>query len=224
MIIGEDEFRSKSWLPRNVLNYENEGLGIILTKKTCHQYDKFLSNYSANEESAIIIVDDDVIYPSRAFEHLIQTYKKYPGCVIANRAHRMCFSESNELLNYEDWEKEVTDPEPQHNLFPTGAGGVLFPKGFIDSELVANQTLLLRYAPYADDVWFKACQLMKNVKVKTTDLVNLEPWYVRYTPTMTTGALHKTNVDLGLNDKQLRTSLNYLKASGMDWKGLLEEA
>ena len=46
-------------------------------------------------------------------------------------------------------------------------------------------------------------------------------WYLRYTPTMREGALHATNVDLGLNDLQLQRAQAWLSQRRPDWQQAL---
>lgn len=201
--LGKDEIKERKWLPQKLLEFEKQGLEINFVESTKHQYDKFLHIWQEYKNMPIVIVDDDVLYPQKSLEYLWRKHQEYPNCVVANRAHLMSI-EGDFLTPYSDWKKEVCIQEPSHNIFPTGAGGVLYPKNFFDAELVCNEDLIMKYAPYADDVWLKMCSYARGIKSVCSEMVSMESWYFRYTPTMKEGALHKANVDKSLNDIQLK--------------------
>ena len=189
---------------------QKKGLVINFVKNTKRQYSKFLHVFRENEELPVVIVDDDVIYPIKSMEYLLKKHHEYPELVVANRAHKMSINNNGILEKYKLWEKEVCEEQPGVLIFPTGAGGVLYPKRFFESDLVCNEEIILKYAPYADDIWLKGCSLAKGIYAVCSDMIKNEAWYYRYTPLMTEGALHKTNVDCGFNDYQLKMTLDYL--------------
>lgn len=208
--LGADEIPSKGWLPAQLVALENEGLKIHFAPKTSHQYDKFLHNHKLNCDRAFVIVDDDVIYPPHSMEELLTAHKKYPGAVIGNRCHQITFDEDGSVQPYSYWPREVQLSAPSMSAIPTGAGGVLYPRGFFN-EQNTQVDLILSHAPYADDVWLKVCALAQGIPTMSTPLSSKGKWYLRYTPSMEIGALHATNVNLGLNDVQIRSAFSYLK-------------
>ncbi len=216
LVVGRDEFRNEWAFPKEVLNFREQGLTIVFVEKTSHQYDKFLHNMTLNSSLPFVIIDDDVIYPPKAMQRLMQYNNQYADCVIANRCHRMLMDEHHELLPYSHWQTEVTPDEPSDALFATGAGGVLFPKGFFTN--CASMETMLALCPYADDVWLKTMALLSGFQVKSTDAMDQKDWKLDYTPDMREFALHEGNVDFGLNDIQLSKALNWLEAQGVDWK------
>jgi len=222
LTLGLDEFRKKSYLPRKLLALEPRGLQINLVQKTTHQYDKVLFASEINAQNNIVIVDDDVIYPQDSMQHLLEAHEQFPNCVIANRCHLIEVDEKGDPLPYEKWKKEVVLDAPSYKLIPTGVGGVLYPKGFLDPKTVDARNIL-GSAPYADDIWLKCCALEKGLPTKSTKLAlrgNYGGWYMRYTPTMTAGALHLTNAQRGVNDLQMNLSLQHLCMRAVDWRSL----
>lgn len=86
-------------------------------------------------ESAIITVDDDVIYPRDTVESLIKNFEKYPRCISARRVHRITHDISNNVLSYNLWEFECsTIKKPSFDLIAIGVGGVLYPPHILNGE------------------------------------------------------------------------------------------
>ncbi len=218
--LGQDEFPALRWLPTELLALQKEGLSIHLVPRTFHQYDKFMHEAGELSQLPFVIVDDDVIYPPAALRRLLTTHEIYPDCVVANRCHMMQMTGNGLILPYADWPREVTVDTPSLLAFPTGAGGVLYPPGFFADPMVVNARDALAVAPYADDVWLKACALAKGLP-SVTPTNDGSSWYLRYTPTMQQGALHSTNVDRGLNDVQLRRAEHWLDTIRPAWRQAL---
>jgi hypothetical protein len=216
--LGTDEIPNRKWLPRALLELESHGLQIHFARKTFHQYDKFLHNSDLNRDTSFVIVDDDVIYPPEALASLISAHKEHPSAVIANRCHLMSLRPDGRIAPYREWIQEVRVAAPSLRAFPTGAGGVLYPPGFMCEPLVTNIRDILARAPYADDVWLKTCALARGIPSMTTSLSQASDWYLRYTTTMRAGALHATNVDRGLNDMQIERCTEWLSQVRSTWR------
>lgn len=216
--LGRDEVRNKSWVPKSLKMLEAHGLRIHFAERTLRQYNKFMHNPTLNRNRAFIIVDDDVIYPYRALERLVETHRSWPDAVVGNRCHRITFKSNDEVAPYKEWEHEVSLPWPSHQLMATGVGGVLYPPGFLCAPIVTRTEDILSCAPYADDVWLKACALALNVPIVATALSHNTDWYDGYTPTQTTGSLMRSNVERGLNDVQIRRSLEWVAGIRPGWR------
>lgn len=215
--LGLDEIPKKDWLPRRLRLLEERGLQIHFAERTFHHYDKFLHNAHLNKDAALVIVDDDVIYPPNALQHLIDGKQRYPEAIVANRCHRIGLTADGQIEPYRDWEREVNLPQPSFGLLPTGAGGVLYPPGFLSDPLVTDIHTLLAVAPYADDIWLKICALAKHRPTYATLLSRKSSWYQRYTPSMHKGTLMAVNIDRGLNDEQIGRAFAWLSKQRPDW-------
>jgi len=216
--LGRDEVPKRSYLPRRLSELESRGLRVHFADRTRHHYDKFLHAAEWNANRPYIIVDDDVIYPPTALEHLLAGHRRYPGAVIGNRCHRIEPGPDGGLAPYRDWTREVRAAGPSHRLLATGAGGVLYPPGFLDEPTVTRIEDILGRAPYADDLWLKACALARDIPVYATDLSKGSDWYHRYTPTMMAGTLMKVNVERGLNDTQIERCAQWLDGVRPGWR------
>lgn len=218
LYLGKDEIPNKNWLPRQLLAFEDRGLHVHFETKTCHQYDKFLHGFDLNATRPYVIVDDDVIYHPYSMATLLEGHKQFPRTVVANRCHRMEVHRDGTLGPYANWKREQCSPNPSLALMPTGAGGVLYPPGFLNSGQITDVDLILSHAPYADDVWLKFCALAQNVPTFATALSAGANWYVRYTPTMRAGTLMATNVSRGLNDIQIQRCAEWLDGVNPGWR------
>lgn len=215
LYLGNSEFVSHDKIPDSIKNFKSMGLKIFLVKNI-FQYKKYVYLKSINEYSPVITVDDDTIYPTNMIEKLVEFHKKYPSVVICNRNHLITYDEKGNTNPYQKWKKEFVNTKPSHDNFATGVGGVLYPKGFID-EYCINSKLIMRHAPYADDVWLKINAIRRNIKVVSTDLMSSDrfAWYRGYTPEMRVDTLQDFNVQGGLNDYQMQLSEGFLKSKGV---------
>jgi hypothetical protein len=219
--LGLDEVPGKNWLPKRLISLEERGLQIHFAKRTYHQYDKFLHNAALNEQAPFVIVDDDVIYPPKALEHLLASHQQHPDLVIGNRCHQIEIDNAGVIAPYKSWRREVRSPRPSLLLIPTGSGGVLYPPGFLNHRDVTDIKSILALAPYADDIWLKFCALANSVATFATELSHKADWYHRYTPTMRAGSLMATNVDRGLNDFQIERCASWLTQIRPGWRAEL---
>lgn len=224
LFLGRDEFRSHSHLPSVLRAYEGKGLVIHFAKKTCHQYDKFLHGAHLNKDHDYVIVDDDVIYPPNALEAILQGRDSFPGHVIGNRCHLMPPPTGGSIPPYSEWKREASLDRASFRLMPTGAGGVLYPKGFLNTPFVCDVSEILATAPYADDIWLKVCAIAQGISTYATPLSSGSKWYHRYTPTMRAGTLMDVNVGLGLNDLQMARCCAWLDIKRSSWRNDLQDA
>jgi len=216
--LGKDEIPNENWLPGRLRALTERGLEIHFSERTFYQYDKYLHNAGLNADAPFVIVDDDVIYPPNSLEHLWEAHLKHPEAVVGNRCHQMDMDAEGKLTPYRDWKREVQAPAPSLQLLPTGAGGVLYPPGFLTDPNATDTRKLLACAPYADDIWLKAIALSRGIPTVATALSQGSEWYHRYTPTMMEGTLMETNVNRGLNDTQVRASMDWVAQLRPDWQ------
>jgi glycosyltransferase involved in cell wall biosynthesis len=223
LFLGRDEFPNDYNIPSALKAYEGKGLIINFVNKTCHQYDKFLHGAHLNKDHDYIIVDDDVIYPPNALAAILQGRASFPGHIIGNRCHLMPPLCGGKIAPYNEWTREATLGCASFRLVPTGAGGVLYPKGFMSPTFVCNVSDILATAPYADDLWLKACAIAQGISTYATPLSNGSQWYHRYTPTMRAGTLMDVNVGLGLNDFQMELCCSWLDKKRPGWRQYILE-
>lgn len=150
---------------RNVEEYIDKGLEIISVNSNLRSHNKYFYSLQDFKDSVIITVDDDVIYEPHTFEKLIDSYKKYPNAISANRVHKIAFDKNNCIDKYINWDFEyMNSTTPSLQLFATGVGGILYPpnlmpKSTFDKELITKLVL------NADDIWLKFNQIIEKIPV-----------------------------------------------------------
>ena len=168
--------------------------------KYCYAFDEY-------HNDVVITVDDDIIYDKEMTQELYRAYQKHPEAVTARRVHKIRFGRNREPLKYKDWIWEYRDSaSPDHDLFATGTGGVLYPPGVLGLKCWKNMDFL-KICPKADDIWLKFCELKGGIRVFAVpdagfhkDSVNLR--------TLRT-SLAAGNIDRGRNDKYIRACTEY---------------
>ena len=197
-------------VPQKVLALQKNGLTI----KWCddwRSYKKLIPSLLEYPDDIIITADDDVFYPANWLQKLYQQHLKFPRNIICHRCHRVTWNKKGYLLPYSKWPHNVTRSKPSFANFATGVGGVLYPPHLLYKD-VCNIELFKQLAPYADDIWFWAMEVLGGIKVKTfwgrmrkIKLVNAE----REMRENAEQTLTQINIAQGGNDKQLKAVLDY---------------
>lgn len=197
-------------VPQKVLELQKNGLTI----KWCddwRSYKKLIPSLLEYPDDIIITADDDVFYPANWLQKLYQQHLKYPRNVICHRCHRVTWNKNGDMLPYSKWPHNVTRSKPSFANFATGVGGILYPPHMMYKD-VCNIELFKQLAPYADDIWFWAMEVLGGAKVKTfwgrmrkVRLVNAE----REMRDNAEQTLTQINIAQGGNDRQLKTVLDY---------------
>ncbi len=127
---------------------------------------KLIHALREHPEATIVTADDDTLYPPTWLGELAESCHRLPTTIHCHRAHWICSKADGALEPYNSWKR--LDPGqvgPAHRLFPTGVGGVLYPPNSLHPE-VLNESLFLQLCPTADDVWFKAMALLREVPAR----------------------------------------------------------
>ena len=157
-----DEYKSTP-LPITLQSQIKRGLDVRYCKDI-RSYTKLVPALREFPNSAIITIDDDIIYPIDTIEHLVKAYNNSNDCICAYWVHTIPKDLHTNYTSLLDWPtvKESVDDSPL--LFYEGFGGVLYPPNSLDKE-VLNENVFLDICKYADDVWFNAMSLKKGTKV-----------------------------------------------------------
>ncbi len=154
--------------------------------------------YSLQEfpDLPIITCDDDCIYRKNWLLPLYRTYLQNPKRIIAHRLRCIQFSEIGKTLPYKEWNCNGT--KNPRAFLPIGAEGVLYPP-HIFPEIVWDESLFLKLAPNADDLWFKAISLRENILPHQSENTPVGAIPIMGTQKV---SLKKTNIDEDQNRVQ----------------------
>ena len=202
-----DEFEGVNDLPYEITRFIKNGLEIRFVKDI-KSYTKAIYTFKEYPNAVIITADDDVYYPRKWLEKLYYSYIAHSEDIQVHRAHRVKKTDKG-IAPYESWGKHVNEETARFDNFLTGAGGVLYPPACFSKE-VLREDIFLKYAPYADDIWFWVMALIHGRKirvvknhVKTLTCTNI--WRNIFKAGKT---LYEKN-SKGQNDIQLEALLNF---------------
>ena len=189
-------------IPLVLQKQQKRGLEIRYCKDL-RSYKKLIPALEAFPVDTIITIDDDCLYYFDLVENLVNSYKNNPNIVSCARMHRIKLLNNNTLEKYAKWTWRDDSCDISPLVFPTGAGGVLYPPRCFNQE-VFNEDVFFDICKYADDVWFKAMALLNNVLSRKiyTHNKNGDDFFTNNN--IQDNALFKINVNEGMNDIQLK--------------------
>ncbi|MFA5321238.1 MAG: hypothetical protein WC373_01080 [Smithella sp.] len=209
--LGDEQFPNKEDdLPQSVLSLKDNGLTI----KWCtdiKSYKKLIPALREFPDDIIVTVDDDNYYSKNSLELLYNAYLKEPQYIHCHRARRIIFDENNNVKEYLEWPKKISNVEPSFCNFLTGVGGVLYPPKVLYKDIL-DEELFFKLSPTNDDIWFWAMAVLNNTKINivknnraNVNSINPERKYGLKGEI----TLSQTNQIGGGNDKQLKNIFNY---------------
>ncbi len=117
-------------------------------------------------DDVIITIDDDQIYDHECLDRLLCAHRRHPQAVCANWCEAVGLNSRGELVKIRKSEFGPADG-PRPDLLAKGMAGVLYPPGCMNPA-VMDTDLLMKLSPKADDLWFKAMQMLKGTPVVST--------------------------------------------------------
>ena len=208
IVLYLDDSVANNDVPQNIRSLEQYGLEIRFRPYDMKPHKKYHFAIQEFPDCDVITVDDDVLYPNDLIETLYETHKKFPGCVVAARGHKMRFDDEGSLMSYNEWEWETKDIlHPSLSIIATGVGGVLYPVRCNYHEDTFKVDLLLQLSQNNDDIWLRVMETLVKTKVVLTDRHLIENEYVAME---TQGAsLQRSNVHQNSNDQFMHNLVNY---------------
>ncbi len=164
--LSKQQVPSMDAIPQSLLNMQERGLQIqIEDGEDLKPYGKIYFAKKKYPKDIIITVDDDIYYTYDIIERLIESHRKHPNCVIANRARAITYDETGELMSYNSWETvKANEGTSSLTLLQTGVGGVLYPPSSLHKDFF-DKDLFMRLAPMGDDLWLFAMTKLNNNRV-----------------------------------------------------------
>ena len=200
----------------NIKALEEFGLEIVPCDVNLRPHNKYFHAMQKYPDDIIITVDDDQYYNERLIENLFESYKRYPGAVSAVRTREIQFDKNGEPLTYKKWRRAKRKRlGPLNSIFALGVGGVLYPPGCMDRNILLDADKIKEICLRNDDVWLKAVQLKKGTKVVVI------PRYKKFrlNPVGTQKiALHKSNIGENENDIIVKNIISEFKLTAGDFK------
>jgi len=190
-------FKDEFSLTKEMKELQKYGIEFRTVSENLMPHKKYFYAMQEFPNDLIVTVDDDVIYPESCIETLINTHKKFPNSICANRVNRIIRKLCGSHFEYKYWINNYTFcKKPSNKLIATGCSGILYPPhsiptDFLDSEKIKN------YCLKADDIWLKFAELNTNTKVVWTGTNFILPYELEESQKVSLAA---TNVAQNQND------------------------
>ena len=118
--------------------------------------------------------------------------------MLANHVRKIKYDSKGEVLPYKEWVYDERKDIDSNLLLAIGGKGVLYPPNSFD-ERYSDSELFLKLAPKADDLWFKAMELLKGTSVSLSKRKVPEPIPIAGSQKI---SLKKENIGGDKNKKQ----------------------
>lgn len=151
-------------LPAKIKELQARGLTVKFNEENLKCHNKYFYAFRDYPEKTVITIDDDLQYNHHTISGLIKKNKEYPKCIIYNRGNRILKNEP-----YNNWPFVENLTCPQHDVFPTGVGGVLYPPHCCN-RFVTDMEVIKKTCLRADDLWLNFMSRLNHTKVVQTGL------------------------------------------------------
>jgi len=206
--LSKEQFSGLQDVPNQLLECQRGGLEIRFTEGDLRSYKKYYFLLKENFDQDFIIIDDDIFYPSNLIENIIKSKNQFPNTICANRCALIDMEKP-----YSGW-KILKGPkiEKRFDLLPTGCGGVYYPAGSLNRD-VLNRELFMELSFDADDLWLNCMAFLNKTKVSYTGgceyYIGIQSYNNEH--------LHNKNVGKSNNDYRISLIRDYyVKERGID--------
>lgn len=216
LTLTKEEFPDgESSIPKRILDLKSKGLEILWAEKNLKPHNKYFYSMKKYPKAIIITADDDILYPSNTVTKLIETYKKHPHAICA-LGIRQLEVENQKLKPFNQWKANLYY-EPYHiskdvlgqerlDLLAEGGSSVLYPPSILPQETF-NTEKIKTLAPYADDIWLKATELLADIPVVCYN-DNQKVHIISFSQNV---GLYQINMENNQNDVQFQAILDEYK-------------
>lgn len=198
--LSKEQFHNIEDLPKQLLAQREKGLEIHLVDGDLRSHKKYFYVFQEFPQDRIILVDDDIIYPSTFIKDLEQNFS--PERVHCSYGNIIGRDEQGKLLPYGKWKPIFEKYDGADIFFGSGGGTMLVPSKLGIDTL--NSDLFLQLCPTEDDVWLNAQCYLAGLRI-----VKVRSGLIFPTSNHNAEALSKVNLGKKLRDKQIHATLNH---------------
>ena len=218
--LDEAEF-DEAHLPQSLAILRGMGVDIRFCENI-RSYKKLIPTLQAYPDKHIITVDDDIYYSSNLTKEFLRLHSQHPDAIIAEACTLPQWGDDGKLQTYHQWPKyHVVGKEfqsPSMLIFPIGYGGVFYPAGTFDEEIL-RKDIFTRLCPIADDIWF----YIQGIRCQRQKVMDIQSKVRYYQVDLIRQALRKdrlmqSNNTEGQNDVQLRELLEHYKIDLLNFR------
>lgn len=190
-------------LPESLVSLIDDQFDIRFVENDLRSHKKYCYAFKEFNDDIVILVDDDIFYPSTMIEELLDGLGKHPNAIICQYGSEMKYDEDGKLLKFVDWWEEKMEPSDSKDFFLGTGGGSLFQPNRLISTILDTE-LAVKLTPLADDIWVNAMIRLSGLyihKVKCGLLLQMSE--------QQRIALKNENSYDGKNDEQFKNVIDY---------------
>ena len=208
--LSEDQFSSKQSIPESLKVRIDDIFEVRWVKGNIRSHKKYYYVLEEYPHADVILIDDDIHYPTNMIEKLLKAKQDYPNSILCRYGYIMQYEKDGNLKSYKKWKHNYSTYNGE-NLFFGSGGGTLLRKKLLYPD-VLNLNLSQKLVPTADDIWLNA---MANLQ--RTNIVMLPAGRVLSFNTHNKGKLSLVNIAENQNDVQIgNVRKYYLDKLGID--------
>ena len=202
--LSKEQFHDSSMIPYSLKRLQERGVEIKLVDGDIRSHKKYYYVFKEHPNELILLVDDDIIYPSDLLQSLLKARcdSKKEKVIVHKYGYRMRYNETGKLEPYKRWGSFYSAYEGNDLFFGSGGGTLVCPKDLWNDVL--DLRLALKLCPHADDVWLNAMAKMNNcyyVKIKDGPILSII--------NKNNSSLYKYNLGSNMNDIQIQRVIEY---------------
>ena len=202
--LSKEQFPSESMIPKSLKNLKNRGVEIRMVEGDIRSHKKYYYIFQEHPNDLILLVDDDIIYPSTLIEELLNARNMYPNEKIVSHKYgfKMRYDNEGNLTPYNSWGAFYSSYKGENLFFGSGGGTLLRPSDL--SKDVLNLESSLKLCPQADDVWLNSmaklgeCHYVKVADGPLLSIINKND-----------KPLSIVNLRQSKNDEQIQAAIEY---------------
>lgn len=189
-------------IPFNLEALRNDIFEIRFVEGDIRSHKKYAYVLNEYANNRVLIVDDDIYYPSDMMEKMERMANKYPKGIICRYGSLMHY-DANKPKPYNSWWWDISDECHDPNFFFGSGGGILLKKSMLYQD-VLNIEVALQLTPLADDIWLNAMVNLQGTKKHKIKCGLLLPIEEQQQITLT-----QENVGNKMNDIQFENIIKY---------------
>ena len=206
LYLSEDEFLMKE-LPITLEKQVERGLTIKYVKDI-GPYTKLIPALIDFPDANIITVDDDQIYSFNMIDKLVRCHHSHPAAVCCRVSREISMKGKDCFCPYKSFKHVFSDAAlSSPRLLALGYAGVLYPPHSLHPDTTREEDFIT-LCPYADDIWFKAMELLQGTSVVAIPRRVHEVACYEDSTYQKTG-LWRINIDQGKNNEQLKAVFDH---------------
>jgi len=163
IILWIDDLMLFDNLPASICRLVERGLEV----KLCKNYGPHTKYYpyvasQVSFDRALVIADDDQIYPVWWLARLVEAYREFPNVINCHWAVEI--KVGKQISKYQTW-KLNGHIEPSFVQMALGVSGVIYPPALL--EVIKSKGISFRNCcPYADDIWLHVQAIRAGYKIR----------------------------------------------------------